>query len=419
MKLPDGYQSQELIYRWIHSVPASDIIVLFPSDGVLDINALNQLKSFYAGSAAWLAFQGDIKHWAEDGVLTGYANLFQKIKLQEFLDQGTFSVNKNPENRLFELAGRHVRRLRGSFVDGKSYGYSWVARSKKPYPRYNPGDLAPAPKADLVIFSYDRPLQLYALLESIDTFVVNLDHISVIYRVSNDSFDEGYELVKKRFPAIGYLKQGEKPAADFKPLVLKACFESSNPYVMFAVDDMVVRGAIDLQEGMEQMEKVGAFGVYYRLGRHISYSFMLNQEQPIPPSVKLDGDLYAWQFSEGKGDWHYPNTVDMTLYRKRDIKEFLTTIQYIHPNSLESKWALKRKKSGVGLYYEKSKVVNLPLNLVNLSDNRHAGLYTTEELLNKFLLGLKLDIKPLQEYHNSSAHIDFPVSFVTQDETKL
>lgn len=419
VKLPDGYQSQELIYRWIHSVPASDIIVLFPSDGVLDVNALNQLKTFYAGSAAWLAFQGDVKHWAQDGVLTGYANLFQKIKLQEFLEQGSFSEKKAPENRLFELAGRHVRRLRGSFVDGKSYGYSWVARSHKPYPRYNPDEQAPPTKADLVIFSYDRPLQLYALLESIDTFVINLDHISVVYRVSNNSFDEGYELVKKRFPTVDYLKQGEKPAADFKPLVLKACFESSSPYVMFAVDDMVVRGTIDLQEGMQLMEKVGAFGVYYRLGRHINYSFMLNRQQAIPPSIKLDDDLYAWQFSQGEGDWQYPNTVDMTLYRKSDIKEFLTTLQYTHPNSLESKWALKRKTSGVGLYYEKSKVVNLPLNLVNISENRHAALYTTDDLLNKFLQGLKLDIKPLQEYHNSSAHIDIPVSFITQDETKL
>ncbi len=419
VKLPDGYKSQELIYRWIHSVPASDIIVLFPADGALETDALELLKSFYAGSAAWLAFQGDIKHWAQDGILTGYANLFQKIKLQEFLDHGTFSAERAPENRLFELAGRHVRRLRGNFVDGKSYGYSWIARSRKPYPRYRTEEETPAPKTDLVIFSYDRPLQLYALLESIDAFVINLDHIAVIYRVSDPSFEEGYALVKKQFPSIEYMKQGERPASDFKPLVLKACFESPNPYIMFAVDDMVVRGPIDLREGIEQMEKTGALGVYYRLGTHINFSFMRNEKQAVPPSIKLDEHIYAWQFSGGEGDWQYPHTLDMTLYRKSDLKEFLTTLQYTHPNSLEGKWALKRKVGGVGIYYETSKAVNLPLNLVNFSDNRHLSNYSTEELLDKFLQGLKLDIKPLQGYRNNSAHIDMPVSFVKKDETKF
>ena len=419
VKLPDGYQSQELIYRWIHSVPASDIIVLFPSEGSLDAGALQHLQTFYEGSAAWLAFQGDVKRWAHDGVLTGYANLFQKIKLQDFLEQGTFSESKNPENRLFELAGRHVRRLRGNFVEGKNYGYSWIARSRKPYLRFNPSENAPAPKTDLVIFSYDRPLQLYALLESIDQFVVNLDRISIIYRVSSPEYDKGYERVKEKFKTTQFFKQGENPYQDFKPLVLKATFDSPNPYVMYAVDDMVVRDKIDLLEGIDQMEKTGAFGVYYRLGNHINYSYMLSRTQAIPPSIKLKENIYAWQFSAGQGDWGYPNTVDMTLYRKSDIKDLFTNLQYTHPNSLESKWALKRKTGGVGIYYESSKVVNLPLNLVNISENRHTSSYSASELLEKFLGGLKLDIKPLQGYRNDSAHIDVPVSFVSQDETKF
>lgn len=419
VRLPDGYESQELVYRWIHSVPEDDIIAFFPADGALDPMALEHLKNFYVGSAAWLAFQGDVKRWASDGLLTGYANLFQKIKLQEFLDEGTFSEKCTPENRLFELAGRHVRRLKGSFIDGKNYGYSWIARSQKPYPRFSPGEKNPEKKADLVVFSYDRPLQLFALLESVDKFITHLDRISVVYRVSSPSYDEGYDIVKKQFPKVEYLKQGERPESDFKQLVLKACFDSDNPYVMFAVDDMIVRSAIDLTAGIEQMEKTGAFGIYYRLGRHINFSYMLGIQQPVPHSVELEENVYAWQFSKGVGDWNYPHTVDMTLYRKCDIKDNFKNLDYKNPNTLESKWALKRKVGGIGIYYETSKVVNIPLNLVNLSTNKHTALYTTEELLTKFLQGLKLDIKPLEGYRNNSAHIDVPVSFVAQDETKI
>jgi len=41
---------------------------------------------------------------------------------------------------------------------------------------------------DLIVFSYDRPLQLYALLESLESYVTGLAQISVIYRVSRDAF---------------------------------------------------------------------------------------------------------------------------------------------------------------------------------------------------------------------------------------
>jgi hypothetical protein len=387
VKLPDGCQSQELIYRWIHSVPAEDIIVLFPPGGALDCSALERLKSFYSGSAAWLAFQGDIRKWAREGVLTGYATLFQKIKLQEFLEHGTFSENKAPENRLFELAGRHVRRLRGSFIEGKKYGYSWIARSRKPYPRYRPDEESLEPKTDLVVFSYDRPMQLYALLESIHARMAHLDTISVIYRTSSPPYDQGYEGVKQAFPSVTYFKQSDRPESDFKPLFLKAAFESPHPYVMLAGDEMVLRESIDLQEGIDQMEKTGAVCVYYRLGKR------------SPLGIRLGKELYAGQFSPEES----PPATEMTLYRKRDLKKVLTTLNYTHPSALASKWALQRKANGVGIYYDTPKVVA-------------TSPRSKEELLKKFLDGLKLDIKPLQEYRGESICVD--LDFVSQGEKR-
>ena len=53
--------------------------------------------------------------------------------------------------------------------------------------------------ADFVIFSYNRPLQLYAFLESIEKYVAGIGSIQVIYRVSDDSYEEGYKVVKKEF----------------------------------------------------------------------------------------------------------------------------------------------------------------------------------------------------------------------------
>ena len=65
--------------------------------------------------------------------------------------------------------------------------------------------------ADLIIFSYDRPMQLFALLESIEKNVVGLNKTNVIYRSSNNEFEVGYEIVKKSFPTSNYVKQDNAP----------------------------------------------------------------------------------------------------------------------------------------------------------------------------------------------------------------
>src|SRR5271154_2417996 len=54
--------------------------------------------------------------------------------------------------------------------------------------------------ADLIIFSYDRPLQLYAFLESVQRYVTGIGQTSIIYRTSGQDFDAGYQIVQSTFP---------------------------------------------------------------------------------------------------------------------------------------------------------------------------------------------------------------------------
>ena len=48
---------------------------------------------------------------------------------------------------------------------------------------------------DLVVFSYDRPLQLFAFLESTNQFVSGLGEISIIYRYSDENYEKAYQKV--------------------------------------------------------------------------------------------------------------------------------------------------------------------------------------------------------------------------------
>lgn len=269
-------------------------------------------------------------------------------------------------------------------------------------------------KADLVIFSFNRPMQLYALLESVETYITGLGEVHVIYRATEEKYALGYDEVKKDFTQVIFAQQGSNPYQDFKPLTLQATFSSPHDYIIFAVDDIIVKDFINITPDIALLEKTNAYGFYYRLGKNLSYCYVLYRDQAVPPLQKITDDVYAWKLCEGQHDWGYPNTVDMTLYRKKDIKHFFETAEYAAPNPLEGRWAgyAHLVNNRLGLCYEQSKIINLPLNRVqNLHCNRHMG-GDAEYLLEVFNEGKKININPLFRIANISAHQEYDLTFL-------
>jgi hypothetical protein len=355
------------IYRLLHAIPQSDIVVMMSSE-MSDPHYLSRLNDQYQNKKIL------------SNTTSFYVGLFREIKLENIL----------------------------THKDSKD----WIAllpKQIKARPKQK--------KADVVVFSFDRPLQLYSFLESLEKFVTNIGETLVVYRTSHADFENGYTVVKKRFPAVKFLPQGAKPKKDFKPLVLKASFKSPSPYILFAVDDIIIRSPINVEECVDYLEDTGALGFYLRLGTNTDYCNGPQLQgkpafQGIPLSLQLNDQVFAWQFQDGRDDWRYPHTVDMTLFRKEDIRKTFEDLPFNHPNNLEGLWSQKAQLNQVGLYYKTSKIVNLPLNLVNAPENRHVGSYTAVQLLDKFKAGLKFNIQPLETFNNRSAHTDFDVTFI-------
>lgn len=63
-------------------------------------------------------------------------------------------------------------------------------------------------KTDLIIFSYDRPMQLYALLESVEQYVTGAENICVVYRASDERFEQSYQSVKEDFDKVVFCGRG-------------------------------------------------------------------------------------------------------------------------------------------------------------------------------------------------------------------
>ena len=267
---------------------------------------------------------------------------------------------------------------------------------------------------DLIIFSYDRPMQLYALLESIELNLTGIESSTVIYRSSHDRFTQAYATLEQRFPNVRFIQQGTQPAHDFKPLVLEAFRAGVSPYICFAVDDIIVKAKADLTIATQAMEKTQAYGFYLRLGEHLTACYTENTVQPVPPLSSMENSIRSWTLKNGTYDWGYANTVDMTIYAKKDLIKYFVTMDYTNPNRLEGIWAryAAEQQNKVGLCFSESIIVNIPTNIVqDVYRNRHMNAWSSNQLLEKFNVGLKIDINDLYGIKNESCHIAYSLTF--------
>jgi hypothetical protein len=273
------------------------------------------------------------------------------------------------------------------------------------------------PLVDAVVMSYDRPLQLWATLESLEKYCTGINTIHVLLRTSDERFAAAYEKLIERFPSvIVHHQSNSHPQKDFKSLFLNATFgkSSPSPYVLFIVDDIIVTDYIDLNQCIRKKEHYKAWGFFLRLGKNITHTFVRTL-RPTPPPKKghnIENRCFLWHFHSCQGDWAYPNNLDMTLYRKDDIKRTLKRLSYSNPTNLEQKWYRTRTGKEIGLSFESSKLINLPLNKVANLENRTIPGFSTELLLEKFLQGFRLDISPFFQVQNSSCHVEMYPQFI-------
>ncbi len=267
---------------------------------------------------------------------------------------------------------------------------------------------------DCIVFSYDRPMQLYAFLESLDALSKGVDTVVVVYKVSNQDYQVGYARVEGRFENVVFLNENNFNN-NFKATTLHAFSLCTSNYIFFAVDDIIVTDHIDFYDCTRALKEYSAYGFYLRMGKNVIYNYPHNCRQPLPAFLSEINGVCAWRFSQGAYSWRYPNTVDMTVYKTQEIYPLFVSMHYANPNLLEDVWARRWKTIShrIGLCYEVSKMINIPVNRVqNVRDNRYMDAYTTEDLLEIFNDGKKIDVQSVYQVENQWTHTELPLSFV-------
>ena len=433
---PANYGALANLYNTAHSCHDYEIVVVLSGDDFFaHENVLQTLNSAYANPNTWLTLGNALDYPSFNSskkslmpAYTFYTALFKQIPLEDLFYRGRFYAmgwDHALMNPLLQMADTHTqhisdilylhncdnprsdRKIHPQFYE-ECISHARKKQKRAPLKRL-PNSAIQTEFADLVIFSEDRPLQLFALLESIQSYVSGVNRISVLYKGTSSEFESGYLEVKLAFPKVQFASQTE----DFKSLFMKMAFEPILPmsnYVLFAEDTLIIKDVINLSKGIHALEETGAYGLY--LGHHqgLNFSQTLQRHQPIPTFFPLRGIAsgetpFAWQFSSGSDDWNMPNSFHFTLYAKETLKKVFHNLDFDTPSSLLYEWGLHAPESAIGLFYTNAKSLQL-------TPHKYA---TVEALLEKFDAGFKIDLAPLFQISSPSQEMTTKVSFIPRE----
>jgi glycosyltransferase involved in cell wall biosynthesis len=269
---------------------------------------------------------------------------------------------------------------------------------------------------NIIVFSKNRACQLDLLLRSLKIFLQDWQSCSVniIYSCSNNDYEDGYEIIKNKFPTFNYFPESQEQTNtnSFKTLVLE-CFKNNQPYTMFLVDDLVFKSFVDLTDTTFQtfINDSRILCLSLRLSPQIKYCYTSNTFSP-PPSFE-NNLVWSWQEYPKNSDWGYPMSLDGNIFRTSEIYDLIVfNRSFNNPNTLETQLALRPLSLPQMICYAESKIVNIPANKVqNIYSNRHAQMSDLSDLNRHFLNGCRLGLKPILDTKNTSVHQEIPLQF--------
>ena len=440
------------VYNAVHCCSNDEIIVILDGDDQLNgSHVLKTLNAYYNNSDVWITYgqsiesttkkvgtlskpisqfvlkSGRIKSqpWMTSHLRTFYAGLFKRIKTEDLCYEGAFVPMSGDLAAMFpmiEMSREHtfylpdplyLYNLDNSFNEHKNdvQQQHRVEAHLRKLPAYPPLAISPwesddFPKeCDVIAFSEDRPLQLYAFLESLEHYVRGVKDLFVLYKASDEAFENGYAIVKEEYPYVTFLRYSNHK--ELKSKLMKHAFKEKG-HLVFASDDLVIKDEIHFEKGIDVLERSQVGALFYGNGRHIDLSQEDGHYLGVPHLIPVGNDFFIWQFSNGKGMWGASHSASFAMYRKDKIKSEIKEMSFGSVQELIENWSKKSNIHQFGLCHSEAKVACFPFDFRN-SD------FPNEMMLSVFMKGKKVDLKPLYEISNRSTHTTVHPTFVVRD----
>lgn len=266
-----------------------------------------------------------------------------------------------------------------------------------------------------IIFSKDRPLQLDLCLKSIHKNLQSSTRNIVIYKCSNDKYQEAYDELQSTYENVEFWPQGKSLLRDIYHSILT---ESDNEFFCFFVDDCIVyrNTNIDKETITNMFNDDAICCISLRLGTNVnkrSHQGVFFSDEIGQHAFHSKEWVMCSKTSVRYGNyWSYSLSVDGHIFRKSDMYKMVNELIHISklydndkewkntPNTFEAQlqrfWTVT---PNIMICPVISAVVNSPNNKTqNSHPNQHGEVYSYDQdsLLELFLSGKRINIEKLE-----------------------
>ncbi len=270
---------------------------------------------------------------------------------------------------------------------------------------------------EVIIFSYNRPLQLEALLDSL---IIRLDkkiNLNILFKFDKKNVCKAYRELIEKYSShnnIKFIKENSPFKNAIIDLTKKIKKHHSNINILFFVDDQILFRVINL-DSLIKLSKYSLISTL-RIGLNTKWSFNLNKRQSLEDyKYKQYGECILWrpQFKNDEISYVFSfdgSTIPLDLFDK-----FSKYLIFKGPNSLETSMnygslIYKIFKQRISCLKEQS-VVNIVISKVQNETINRGKFIDINNLIALFENNwkIKLDYKKIKLFN--SPHIDYGFYF--------
>lgn len=277
-----------------------------------------------------------------------------------------------------------------------------------------------------IVFSKDRPMQLDALLRSYKLAVTGNSRLEIIFSASSERYLSAYAEVEAAHRSDRMTFYSEAAYGTFRGALETVMASVETSTMFFLVDDILFIREVDISvfASLASINVIPSM----RLGRNITWSYMLGRLQGQPSLKRLDlneecypfgeqrdtDNLWAWRWRSGQCDWAYPLSVDGNIFMTDVIRDLVRACDFSSPNTLEAGLQVFSAEVQLtwGVCFNRSRLVNLAINKVQVDyENRHGSTHQ-DLLLEKWVNGYCLDLPLASDLKVTSVHTEPDLVFV-------
>ena len=260
-----------------------------------------------------------------------------------------------------------------------------------------------------IVFSKDRALQLYAMLESYFKYVENPFPLIIIYNAIDEKHEKSYRDVAKLFSKIKLVNDQQ----GFRNTLLSELDKINTTNLFFLTDDNIFLRKVNLKHASIINPRESVLSLRHSPRLSYNYTTQTNQKPPNFSSLEDNTGLLKFNWFEKNNQWSDPWSVDGHVYSTSEIQILSRISDFKAPNTYEA--VLKTfgdlMINRCGLCYEKSIVLNMPINRVQDEVSNKSGEISIDFLLDKWNKGYKINTSIFENYVPKSTHEEHSIIF--------